>query len=358
MTTVASRWRASAASSARKRAATSGSVSISRRSAWSRPSSSRAGPRRLEILLGLARRRRLVERVAQRRDRRVRVAGQLLGEQFLGAERPLRRVPARAPRRRAGSRRATAKGSAPAEIDRARRQRSTSGKTPGSDEARRKAGAQQRRLARSAGADDEQEGRAMRVAAAAPRVRAGGGSPGRRRGRGRRTRSGGSHRTPRGPERASPGGRGPRPRPWRRSRAAPAIAAGNPRPCRRIRRSSKIPGTRRGTRRSGCGTTSRRIRSAAAIAPRYRRDRARQARRAARSAGGRHRRRARRWPLAARFDRAQHLVGRAAGIGLARRHVGETASGSGEPSRAPKIATTRSQALASGICVWNVSCEE
>ena len=117
--------------------------------------------RRLEFLRRLARERGPFERVAQRRDGRVRIARQLLGEQFGGAKRPSRQL---RPERLGGEQ---AFGEGKERVGAGDRQRPAPqvdfGKDAGQDEARREAGAQQRRFARAAGADDEQEGRATRL---------------------------------------------------------------------------------------------------------------------------------------------------------------------------------------------------
>ncbi len=85
--------------------------------------------RRLERLGGLARRRRLVERVAQRGDGGVGVARQLLGEQGRVAKRPLRQL---RPERLGGEQALGERGEGVgAGEGSARRHRSISGKAPG-----------------------------------------------------------------------------------------------------------------------------------------------------------------------------------------------------------------------------------
>ena len=152
--------RAKAAISTAKRAATSGGVSESSRSAWSRPRNSRAGR---GVSKFASRARVAAARVSaslQWRDRGVGVAGELLGEQSGGGEWP---SPSSGP---------SASGLTSADAERGERvgvdghdrapPKLDLGEDAGHDDARREAGAQQRRLARPRCADQQQEGSAAR----------------------------------------------------------------------------------------------------------------------------------------------------------------------------------------------------
>ena len=146
--------------------AVSASVSTNSRSAWSIASASRAGRGASKCASLWRALRRLVERVAQRRQRRVGIAGQLLGEQLPGAERALAQF---APERRIGEQ-------AFGERQERVRPRRDDRRAPEVDlgdrarqgEARQQAGAQQRGFARAARPDDEQERPAIVTRASFP----------------------------------------------------------------------------------------------------------------------------------------------------------------------------------------------